>query len=151
MRRAMKPPRRRRGAGSMLRARARRAADREDRVRGQLGEPDLGARAPAHPLVEHAPEDEHVGRARSELEAGRDHEPARLGPRTARAASQARDEHDDGDHDQATAASTSSEWRSREEENLGKRLGLDRLEVFDGEGGRLRHWRGANISRADIR
>ena len=36
------------------------AADREDRVRGQLGEADLDARAPAHPLAEHGAEDEHI-------------------------------------------------------------------------------------------
>ena len=53
---------------------------REERVRGALREPDLGAGPPAHPRAEDEAKDDHVGGARERLEDGAEHQPAGLGP-----------------------------------------------------------------------
>ena len=121
---------------------AARAADREDGVRGELGEPDLGAGPPAHPPAEHRAEDQHVGRAGPELQDAGQHQPARLGAREpVPQRAQARDQ-----HDEATTTSTMRahhEQRApqpRRRELVGQRLGLhrDRVEVLDGEARPLR-------------
>jgi hypothetical protein len=106
------------------------AADREQRVRGELRHPDLEARPPPHLGAEHGAEDEHVAEAGSELEQAGDHEPARLrvGEALAQVA-EPRHERDHGDDrrrdrgdDQRVAAN------ARGLELLGERIG-DRLEL----------------------
>ena len=115
-----------------------RAADREHRVRGQLGQPDLGARAPAHAPAEHGAEHEHVATRTSRAGAPR----RTRASRAAAPAKRSRSEPRPGTSTiSATTTSTiapsiSSERFSRDARELvGERLGLDldRLQVLDGE------------------
>ena len=46
------------------------AADRQQRIRGLLGEADLDARSPMHPIAEDGPENQDVGRAGQKLQHG---------------------------------------------------------------------------------
>jgi hypothetical protein len=110
------------------------AADGEHGVGRELGQPDLGARPPAHPPAEDAAEDEDVASAGAQLEQRGDRDPLwlRAGEAVAQRA-QPRHEHDEGDHGEDDRAEDQQRApHARRRELLGERLGLeDRLEVLD--------------------
>ena len=110
------------------------AADGEHGVGRELRQPDLGARAPAHPPAEDAAEDEHVPRAGAQLEHRGERDPVglRAGEALAQRA-QPRHQHDQRDHaDDDRAEDQQRAPQARRRELVGERLGLDhRLEVLD--------------------
>ena len=110
------------------------AADREHGVGRELRQPDLGARAPAHPPAEDAAEDEHVPRAGAQLQQRGERDPLRLGAGEALAQrAQPRHQHDRRDHHEDDRAEDQQRApQARRRELVGERLGLDdRLEVLD--------------------